>query len=86
MNLHLNIERLILEGINLTPSQRRQLQEVVTAELTRLMTEQGIPPGVQSIALPRVPIQIPASATSPAQIGQQIAQNIYTGLGQPHQR
>jgi hypothetical protein len=85
MNVNLQIERLILEGIDLSPSQRRHLQTVVATELAQLLTVQGVPAQWQAggaIAdLPAGKLAVTPSA-SPTEMGQQIAQQIYGRLAQ----
>ncbi|MBD2102589.1 hypothetical protein [Leptolyngbya sp. FACHB-261] len=86
MNINLQIDRLILNGIDLSPSQRRRLQVAIEGELAHLLTVQGLPADWQAggtIAnlpanLTVTPAQ--ASAQDPSSLGQQIAQSIYTGL------
>ena len=83
-DIHLHIERLILDGLPITRQQGPQVQAAVEAELTRLLTENGLAPELQSGgALPRLnanTIQLTPGG-SPAQIGQQIAQSVYSGMG-----
>ena len=43
MNINLKINRLILEDIDLSPSQRALLQTTVESELSRLLAVKGIP-------------------------------------------
>ncbi|MDY6898118.1 MAG: hypothetical protein SWZ49_08560 [Cyanobacteriota bacterium] len=47
MNIKLNIEQIILEGVDVPRSQRPRLQAAVSAELSRLLTEKGVPPHLQ---------------------------------------
>jgi hypothetical protein len=83
-NIHLHIERLILDGLPIERSQGPVVQAAVEAELSRLLTENGLAADLQSGgAMPSVNangIQL-ASASSPAQMGQQIAQSVYGGIG-----
>jgi|WetSurMetagenome_2_1015567.scaffolds.fasta_scaffold488573_2 hypothetical protein len=83
-SIQLHIERLVLDGVDIAPGQRHVLQASVTAELTRLLTDGGLAPGlVQGIALPRLStggIQL-AGDNHPAQLGRQIAQSVYGGIG-----
>lgn len=78
MTIHLQIDRLILQDMNLSPQQRRQLQVAVEAELSRLLTERGLPASMQNggefSALPA--LSVTPSAT-PTQMGQHIAQEVY---------
>ena len=84
MNINLQIEKLILEGVDLSPRQRRQLQAAVEAELSRLCTENGLPPSLQnSGTIPKMPANLNITNNSnPNQMGEQIAQSIYGGLSQ----
>jgi hypothetical protein len=84
MNINVNIQRLVLEGVSVPPSQRPLLQAAVEAELARLLTAEGLGSGLRSGgAVPRVPaetIQL-SSEGNPTQLGQQIAQAVYGGIG-----
>lgn len=83
MTINLHIDRLILDGIDLPPGQRPRLQAAVADELGRLLTAEGISPGlVANRAVPQVPagtMQLNAQA-NPTQMGQQIARAVYQGL------
>ena len=83
-SINVRIERLIFDGLTIAPDQRRPLQAAVEAELARLLTEGGLPPGLQAgMAVPHVPagaIQL-TSDGNPTQLGQQIAQAVYRGIG-----
>ena len=84
MNIHVHIERLILDGIPLEPGQAAQLQAAVEAELGRLLAENSLPPGLLAGgafgALRAAPIQL-APQSQPASQGAQIAQAAYGSLG-----
>jgi hypothetical protein len=84
MNINLHIERLVLDGVNIAPGQRHTLQAGVEAELIRMLTEGGLAPSVaQGTNLSRVStngIQL-TDGNSPMQLGQQIAQSVYGGIG-----
>jgi len=83
-DIHLYIDRLVLDGLPVNRSQAPQIQKAVQAELRRLLGEDGIAAGMQAGgALPSLSangIQLTA-ASNPAQIGAQIAQSIYSGIG-----
>lgn len=83
MNINLHIERLILDGVSIAPNQRHLLQASVEAELTRLLTDGGLAPGLaQGTALPRLSTSgIQVTSNNPIQLGQQIAQSVYGGIG-----
>jgi len=84
MNINVNIERLVLEGVSVPPNQRPLLQAAVEAELARLLMAEGLGSGLRSgSVVPRVPagtIKL-SSEGNPAQLGQQIAQAVYGGMG-----
>lgn len=83
-NIHLHIERLILEGLPVERSQGSHVQAAVEAELARLLSMNGLGEQFQSSgAVPsvRAPgVQLTDNSSS-IQIGQQIAQSVYGGLG-----
>ena len=84
MNIHIYIDRLILDGLPITRSQGPLVQAAVEAELARLFNENGMAETLQtSIAVPSVRangMQL-ASGSNPAQMGTQIAQSVYSGIG-----
>ncbi|MBO3457572.1 hypothetical protein G7B40_009205 [Aetokthonos hydrillicola Thurmond2011] len=83
MNINLQIEQLIVEGVNLYPKERRLLQAIVEAELSQLLTSQGLPPHWRSSGtVPSVKLaamEFPPNSTS-VQMGKQIAQAVYQGM------
>ncbi len=84
MNINVSIERLILDGLPLTHSQRPQVQAAVEAELARLLAAGGLATTLQEGgALPSIPggsIQL-RSDSNPHTLGQQIAHAVYGGIG-----
>ena len=84
MNINLQIERLVLDGISLSPGERPLLQAAVAAELTRLLASGGLSEALKSgSALYNVRtagIQLTSDA-SPARLGEQIAGAVYRGIG-----
>ena len=83
-DIHLHIERLILDGLPLEHGQGPLVQAAVEAELSRLLTENGLAPGLQTGgAVPGVQargIQL-SPGHSPARLGRQIAGSVYGGIG-----
>lgn len=83
-NIHLHIERLILDGLPLERAQGPHVQAAVEAELARLLAENGLGSTVAAGgAVPRVNangIQL-SPGSSPAQMGTQIAQSVYSSIG-----
>jgi hypothetical protein len=84
VNINLHIERLVLDGLNIGPGQRALVKSAVEAELSRLLTERGLSPGLQgggAIACLRAnPVQISGN-TNPSGLGEQIAGAVYGGIG-----
>lgn len=83
MNINLHIERLVLDGVDIAPNQKHLLQNIVITELTRMLTESGISPDLaRGVALPRIFAEgIQVTENNPVQLGQQIAQSVYGGIG-----
>lgn len=84
MNINLQIDRIILEGVDLSLRQRRQLQAAIETELSRLMTVNGIPGNLQNGGkIPKLLASLNITNNSqPTLMGEQIAQSIYTGMNQ----
>ena len=84
MNINLHIERLILDGLSLERSQGPRVQATVEAELARLLMANGLGDQFQSGgAVPSVHaagIQL-ENGSSSIEVGQQIAQSVYSGIG-----
>ncbi|WP_414569496.1 hypothetical protein [Nostoc sp. CCY 9925] len=82
-NVELHIEELLLHGF--AAKDRDRIGEIIQHELTRLLSEGGLPPSlVQGGEMTRLDgggFQVAAGA-KPEAIGVQIAQSIYGGLGQ----
>jgi hypothetical protein len=85
LDIDLHIERLVLEGV--APADRDRVGEALRRELTRLLTERGVPTALRSgrVAptldlgtLPPSPLQ---GANEPQTLGAQIARRVYAGLG-----
>ncbi len=84
-NIHLHIERLILDGLPIERSQGPHVQAAVEAELSRLLTQNGLAANLQAGgAMPSVhanALQL-TNDRSPTQVGRQIAQAVYSGIGE----
>lgn len=79
MNIDLQIDRLILEGIDLSTSQRTLMQANFESELSRLLAVYGIPQHLEHGGnIPRLLTSVNVTNNvNPRQMGQQIAQSIY---------
>jgi hypothetical protein len=84
MNISLHIERLILDGIAVSPGEGPQLQAAVEVELARLLAEGGLSPALLGGgAVPSVragDIQL-AGERDAVGLGRQIAGAAYEGIG-----
>lgn len=84
MNIELHIERLILDGLAIEPSQGAQVQAAVEGELMRLLSAAGLSRGLLSGGtMPRLTttsIQV-SDQPNPIDLGQQIAGAVYGGIG-----
>lgn len=82
--MNIEIDRLIIEGMELTPGQQRQLKAGLETSLGKLFTEQGIPPGIESFSsMARMSvdaIKFTNPELKPVQLGEQIAHSIYQGI------
>ncbi len=85
MNITINLEQIILDGIDIAPSQRPRLQVAIEAELSRLLQEKGIPRQLhQEKAIACLPASVKVTkGDKPEQMGREIAQSIYKYLLSP---
>jgi hypothetical protein len=85
MNITIHIERLILDGLPVATHQGPLVQAAVEAELARLVTADGLSPSLSgggALASVRAGYLQLANDSNPNQLGQQIAQAVYGGIGQ----
>lgn len=76
----LHIDTLVLEGVRLSARQSMQLQNALTAELTRLLVAEPLRAS-NGQALPSAPAGTVVQASAgPAELGRQIAQSIHQSL------
>jgi hypothetical protein len=82
-NVHLHIERLVLDAGVVPAQQRGQVKAAVEQELSRLLSQDGLPPGlevaraVRSVAA--LPIELQRNR-QPRDVGAQIARSVYQGI------
>ena len=84
MNINVHIDRLILDGIDVEPSQKKELKAAVETELRQQLVNLGIGSTMQSninhqsVKGGSLSIEnIPTSAS----LGQQIGNAVYKGVG-----
>jgi hypothetical protein len=84
MNINLHIERLVLDGLPVGSDQGVFVKSAVEAELSRLLATDGLNPDFQSGgAVPSVKADgvRMTNDSHPADLGRQIAQSVYGGIG-----
>ncbi len=85
MNVQLHIERLVLDGFAITPTERARFVDATQSELMRLFSSQGVSGEVAAgYSSPMIDGgRIPAIATpfDPISFGNQVARAVYRGLG-----
>jgi hypothetical protein len=83
VSVHVHIERLVLDGLSLSPAQGSLLQAAVERELARRLAAvepwSGALSGGAFTRLATPPIRLPAQPNAGA-IGRQIAGAVHTGL------
>jgi hypothetical protein len=86
MTIHVHIDRLVLNGIDLPRRARPAFTAALQQELGHLLAEGGLSPELQGgIALPRIaaPAVAFGPAASPSDMGRQIARAVYAQIGAP---
>ncbi len=90
MNINLHIERLILDGLPVEARDSALVRAAVESELSRLLSERGIPSDLQTeanqarILAPTLRLNSPSHAK---EIGTQIGAGIYSAFaGLNHKR
>jgi hypothetical protein len=82
--ISVNIDRLILDGIDLAPEQHGAFRAALAAELSRLLGEGGLDGGLAAggayYAARAGEIKL-AEPASPAALGAQVARSVYGGIG-----
>lgn len=85
MNISIHIERLILDGLPIAQRDRPRLQAAIEEELTRLLANGSLAVDLQTPGmLPRLSggtLELTRDE-EPRQLGKQIAQAVYRGIGQ----
>ena len=82
MDIHVRIDRLVLEGVTLPAGGGAAVGAALEAELGRLLAAGGLAEGWQAVAaLPRLTAGPVSLAGSPVDLGVGIARSVYGGLG-----
>jgi hypothetical protein len=85
MSVRIHIERLVLDGLPLSPADGPRLRAAVAAELARLVAAGGLSPAVLASARLRGvaggPLRVAEGGTA-GELGTGIARAVYVGIGQ----
>jgi hypothetical protein len=83
MNINLHIEHLILDGLPLNTADSATVQAALQTELTHLLTENGLAPGLQhrdALTGLRTPDVRLSPNPAPDSVGRDIGAAIHEGL------
>lgn len=82
--MNFDIGRVVIDGLDLTARQQRQLSRALENSLRQRFEMDGIPESMSAptsaATLPVKGIQLSSEAVQPAKLGRQIANSIYDGL------
>lgn len=83
MEVHVHIQRLIVDGPALGRVERSRLTEALSSELGRLITDRGLPGAAAAgFAAPSaLGGQVTGGTTDPEAYGRALAGVVYAGLG-----
>lgn len=85
MNIRLHIERVVLEGLDLSQAEAQNLHASLEAELTRLLAGGLAPQLLSGGAYPSLAVPGLESGEHPppkaSTLGSQVAQAVYGGIG-----
>lgn len=82
MTINVHIERVTLEGLELSPAEQRRFRADLESELAQRLASGGLRPGlarsehVDSLATDDAPF------TRGAALGREVAASVYSGLGE----
>ena len=85
MKINIQIDRLVLDGFDLSRTQRPLMQAAFETELARLLVRDGLSGELASdVQLPS--LQVPTiqvdNTNNPHAFGEQVAQAVHRGIGQ----
>jgi hypothetical protein len=85
MKIHLHIDRLVLDGVDVQRNHAGVVRRAIEIELSTMIRDRGLAKGLQSGC--RVPTLSGENLSlkrgvRPATLGKQIAQAIYGGIGE----
>jgi hypothetical protein len=79
--IHLHIERLVLEGLDLPPGGSRAVADAVREEIARLVGERGLGPDVEAGgAAPSAPARPVGATSDPVALGTAVGRSVHGAL------
>lgn len=82
MNIHLHIDRLVLNGLDMPANSGDVIRIAVEREIARLLSARGLASSLESgTAVPSVRAPEINGMGSPAQVGTAIGRAVYGGIG-----
>ncbi len=82
MNIHLHIDRLVLDGLDVPFGSRDVLRAAVEQELTHLISAGGLARSIAGgVALPSAGAPPIVATGAPAHLGRAIAGSVYGAVG-----
>jgi hypothetical protein len=76
----LHIERLVVDGLPLTPAQAARLQAALERELARLLVHDGDPSAWSAEAARAATHAVTWDASRPQQLGRALARNVFASM------
>ncbi len=84
MKINLHIDTLLIDGLEIGPGDGARVKAAVESGLSRLLQQGGIAPGLREggtvSGIRTAPLQADGKS-SPKELGTQIAQAVYGGIG-----
>ncbi len=79
MKINLHIERVVLEGIDVSPGDRELIRESIASELGQMLGDGGMGNGLSRSRVMAGDVQL--AADKPVEFGQRIAGSVCKGVG-----
>ncbi len=79
MRISLHIERVVLEGVDVSGGDRELVRESIACELGRMLGDGGMANGYSRSRVMAGDVQL--AADKPVEFGRQIAGSVYKGVG-----
>ncbi len=79
MKVNLHIERVVLDGIDVSPGDRELIRESIASELGQKLGDGGLANGLSRSRVMGGDVQL--AAGKPVEFGRRIARSVYEGVG-----